>query len=100
MGCIPKEDEPMGRRTPPDVFEANLGGIENPDFEEDGEPWATAPPPPRPRIRATTPNPSRSIDQALERINDLYAWAAENDPPPAWWKWRARREWRHRWGIT
>ena len=58
-----------------------------------------------PRIRATTPNPSRttrataSVEESIEKINALYAWAAENDPTPAWWKWRARREWRDRWGI-
>lgn len=103
---------PRPRRTPPDIFEANLGGVENPDFE-DGEPWATG----RPRIRATTLNPSRtvrdakrrdvatgrpytSIDATLEKFNALYAWAEQNDPQPAWWKRRARREWRNRWGLT
>ena len=43
---------------------------------------------------------SMSIEQSIQRINDLYAWAAEQDPPPARWRWRARREWRHRWGLT
>lgn len=57
-------------------------------------------PAPRLRIRATTPNPSRtirataSIEESVEKIKALYAWAEQNDPQPAWWKRRARREWR------
>lgn len=67
--------------------------------------------PPPPRIRATTPNPSRTladehqdsqptVDESVATIMALYAWAEEHDPQPAWWRRRARREWRHKWGVT
>jgi hypothetical protein len=67
--------------------------------------------PPRP----LTPNPSRGdratqldpegtaterIDQALEHLAGLYEWAEANDPQPPWYRRRARRAWRAKWGIT
>ncbi len=99
----------MGRRTPP-----RPGTITMPELTEQEvkELMGTdyLPPPPGPRIRV---GDSRNIiiagntlgdlspaQQAVAKIEALYAWAEQNDPKPARWKWRARREWRTRWGLT
>ena len=52
-------------------------------------------PPYRPPIGSTP-----DIEDTIQRINDLYAWADEHDPQPPWWRRRARRDWRLRWGVT
>lgn len=48
----------------------------------------------------TDPEQHARAHHAIGKINELAEWADEHDPQPPWWRRRARRDWRLRWGIT
>ena len=102
----PHDDPPEGFSPTARMVSGGAGHVWTEDQPPGYEVVGLTPGARRPRIRATTPNPSRtarataSIEESIQKIDALYALAEANDPQPARWRRRARREWRNRWGIT